>query len=51
VDFYTYLGWGPNCAARLTTRNTSLVERAEERVDRFVDYKDKRISDAERAHT
>jgi phospholipid N-methyltransferase len=30
--------------------DTSLVERAEERADRFVDYKDKRISDAERAH-
>ena len=29
--------------------DTSLVERAEERADRFVDYKDKRISDAERA--
>jgi hypothetical protein len=28
--------------------DTSLVERAEERADRFVDYKDKRISDAER---
>jgi len=27
--------------------DTSLVERAEERADRFVDYKDKRISDAE----
>src|ERR1700681_2510606 len=30
--------------------DTSLVERAEERADRFVDYKDKRIGDAERAH-
>src|SRR5277367_3161860 len=30
--------------------DTSLVERAEERADRFVDYKDKRISDAERTH-
>ena len=30
--------------------DTSLVEQAEERADRFVDYKDKRISDAERAH-
>ena len=30
--------------------DTSLVERAEERADRFVDYKHKRISDAERAH-
>jgi hypothetical protein len=30
--------------------DTSLVERAEERADRFVDYKDKRVSDAERAH-
>src|ERR1700723_640844 len=30
--------------------DTSLVERAEERADRFVDYKDKRIRDAERAH-
>jgi hypothetical protein len=29
--------------------DTSLVERAEERADRFVDYKEKRISDAERA--
>ena len=29
--------------------DTTLVERAEERADRFVDYKDKRISDAERA--
>ncbi|WP_183769290.1 DUF3560 domain-containing protein (plasmid) [Tunturiibacter empetritectus] len=29
--------------------DTSLVERAEERADRFVDYKDKRIGDAERA--
>jgi hypothetical protein len=29
--------------------DTSLVERAEERADRFVDYKDKRITDAERA--
>jgi Domain of unknown function (DUF3560) len=27
--------------------DTSLVERAEERAERFVDYKDKRISDAE----
>jgi hypothetical protein len=26
--------------------DTSLVERAEERAGRFVDYKDKRISDA-----
>jgi hypothetical protein len=30
--------------------DTSLVERAEERADRLVDYKDKRIGDAERAH-
>ena len=30
--------------------DTSLVARAEERSDRFVDYKDKRVSDAERAY-
>jgi hypothetical protein len=30
--------------------DTTLVERAEERAYRFVDYKDKRIGDAEHAH-
>ena len=40
----------PTYRLRRIDEDTSLVERAEERADRFVDYKDKRISDAERAH-
>jgi hypothetical protein len=56
-EFFVAPTWTPEredllieLCGEIDDEDTSLVERAEERADRFVDYKDKRISDAERAH-